>query len=382
MITTKGLRSLIASAIAVSAVFALVSACQGTTVRKSVKNKYTDHLVYRSAGEGKPVIYKWEHGWVCALHGGDVIKSSQEQVGGMVWGRNHYNKETDPLCAACPSGKCVSDYDFEAQPNAGGGANIYDNGVDAAGNSYIIEATAKAPTPAWPGPGIGISVAWNKSWIHIGKQNTPVAGADQTVFAGAWGARTTEVELAARINAAGQLVDDYGIGSTLFTMGADGCEPFIVFSDYFRMNADGAGSTASSSEDGGLTLGGPMASVEVSMYARNVASFAGTATLSAGAFAATGGLEGLPWEFTYDGLGAITRAHLPAQIVPGGLVNITGADIGDQTFWNSNPWGEAEFSAQAGEAVPVPEPTGLAIMTTGLAAQVAWCARRRRWAES
>lgn len=226
---------------------------------------------------------------------------------------------------------------------------------------YAVHAIVQTPKPDY-----GLALAWNKSWIDIGRTEVSRAGTTNAFAETKW----PWANLAARLLAKTRAVihDDFAAYSETWTMGASGISPFSVFSADLRLSADGAGSFAEINEMG-ITLGNTNSRIETKLQTANNFNFDGYASLIDGVFTSSGDYYGLPWQFTYDLTNPlyVTSAFLDSVYLPTGPITLLESDIGDSTFWESNPWFEASMvKTQAAEAEFVPEPSTLLQLGFGL----------------
>lgn len=236
---------------------------------------------------------------------------------------------------------------------------------------YGVHAIVQTPKPDY-----GLALAWNKSWIDIGRTEVARAGTTNAFAETYFPWSNLAARLLAKTRAA---IHDDSVGyADAWTMGADGFSPFSVFTVDLRLSADGPGSFAEISEMG-ITLGNTDSMIETKMYVKNQFDFDGYASLTEGVFTMSGDYSGLPWQLTYDPNNPIyvTSAFLSSAYLPSGPITLLETDIGDSTFWNSKPWFEAAMvRTQAAEAVFVPEPSTLLLLGSGLSGIIVFGRKR------
>lgn len=254
----------------------------------------------------------------------------------------------------------TSAWQFTAALAPGGGIALNDLGFSAGLGPWAVQSIAVAGPPP-------VGHAWNaadcRTALTIGGVTLGPYRATDLVARRWWGLQNIRGSIRAESYMEKE-IDDGGVAGSVWTMDADGYDPFNIFQEQVRFQANGPGGEVYAGVDG-LTLSGPYASIDMTMFALNHGGFTGTATLDEGVFATTGGLADLPWQLTYDG-GQVASAFLPPESMPGGEVAFFGSDIGDSAFWDASPSFFATYPDGDWDMKIVPEPLSLALLSVGL----------------
>lgn len=283
---------------------------------------------------------------------------------------NSYTPPCNTYYFPSPSknGWAESDWSFTAVQHGDGKTVIIGDSLEPTPYKYALQAKIQTPKPDY---GLALGKNWTK--LTIGK--TQVGYIDQTsAFAETfWPMSNPFCKLLAKIRA-GAIIDDNVTFSEVWTMGAQGHADIDIYQFDVTLMADGGGSWAEI-DDTGITLGNICSTIEGDIYAMNHLSFSGEASLDDGVFNAVGDFATLSWDLTYDPGSPtyVVSAFLDSGQLPD-TITFLASDVGNEQFWNSNPWFQMETQLFAGEAVPAPA----AILLGNIGVGLVGCLIRRR----
>ena len=321
---------------------------------------------------GDPVTYSYKHRAWCSYHGhqgpGAGSKSSTLAA---VNGHSVYTQY-------CDAGYSQSEWGFGAVNNPDGKTVTLAHGLPAGQTpSYFMSAEAETPYHLK----IGVSAAYTETSLKIRNTTMVPVEADES-FAHSASLLTLPVAYIIEDWAEEQVsIDDFATYSRVWTMGADDYDPFEIMRFNISLYVLDTGSSAKISQ-AGIELNSTNARISTEYYAMNHQAFSGEASLVDGVFSSSGCLAGLPWVLTYAAGDPdyVQTAFLAAEDAPSAETTFVGADVGDEDFWNSNPWFETEdgLAIQDNRSF-VPQPTTLVgLISMGLMGALGFWRRRRR----